>query len=197
MLAMRTNLQLAISEVLSSPSCPITCSTGPDSPVPEIPLSKLICAYINIAGFSKTSQALPSFERALEKFPDFDSSIQPNSVDEGAYWAKLVCRIRKEYWREVLYKDTYGTKKTSYPCPCCGKQVRAEQMKKTLGLEDDESEAAGNKPVIKCDIDRIQTLDVPRKPSRKAKRYTARTRKGSSKKTGFDPYGPSTSKSSM
>ena len=213
MLAMRTNLQLAISEVLSSHPCSSpSCPTLVDKFIPEISLSKLICAYINIAGFSETSHALPSFERALEKFPDFESSKQPDSAEEGAYWAKLVSSIRKEYWREVLYKDTYGTKKTSYPCPCCGKPVRAEQMKKTLGLEGDESEAAGDK-MTKCDTDRefplysyqgnvvlklktgAPTADVAKGP-RKAKRRTVHTRKGS-KRPVFDPYGPSTSKVSM
>ncbi|KAF5318354.1 hypothetical protein D9611_014231 [Ephemerocybe angulata] len=68
--ATRTNLELAISEVLSeSPSAP-----------DNVPLSKLICAYIRIAGFSDTdlaSDALPSFERALEKHRDAAFLLHP------------------------------------------------------------------------------------------------------------------------
>ncbi|KAF6759204.1 hypothetical protein DFP72DRAFT_150251 [Ephemerocybe angulata] len=70
--ATRTNLELAISEVLSeSTSAPETSN---------VPLSKLICAYIRIAGFSDTdlaSDALPSFERALEKHRDAAFLLDP------------------------------------------------------------------------------------------------------------------------
>ncbi|KAF6749384.1 hypothetical protein DFP72DRAFT_541872 [Ephemerocybe angulata] len=70
--ATRTNLELAISEVLSE------SSSAPETP--NVPLSKLICAYIRIAGFSETdlaSDALPSFERALEKHRDAAFLLDP------------------------------------------------------------------------------------------------------------------------
>ena len=138
---MRTNLELAISEVLSSikiPSKPRDSTSGC-----EIPLTNLICAYIRFAGFVEAAQALPSFERALEKYPD---SAEKAGCEE-AQRARLVASVRKEYWQEVLNDgktalskerggDGTGSKRL-FSCPCCGRLVTSKQMMKALDLEGD------------------------------------------------------------
>lgn len=210
---MRTNLELAISDVLSS----IKTSSNPRHPASscEIPLTNLICAYIRIAGFVEAAQALPSFERALEKYPD--SAEKAGS--EEAQRAQLVASVRKQYWQEVLNDgkttlskerggDGTGSKRL-FSCPCCGRLVNSKQMMKALDLEGDSKndcdsvgEYCYTLSVSSVVIELVTLGTAPKKTVRKKRTRTVKRRiqnrkKEDINKMAFDPYGPSTSKASI
>lgn len=145
---MRTNLELAIFDVLSSSP---SINPSPSTEItPDIHLATVICAYIRIAGFAEPQQALTSFARALDKHPDY----RDKSGSEQARYAKVVSGLRKEYWRDVLSKSSTesgngsgkegggaeGPWKGLFSCPCCGKLVRKDKITKALNLDDRSGE---------------------------------------------------------
>ncbi|RXW17063.1 hypothetical protein EST38_g8790 [Candolleomyces aberdarensis] len=210
---MRTNLELAISEVSSSIKIAYD-SRNPTSSC-TIPLTNLICAYIRIAGFVEAAQALPSFERALEKYPD--SAEKAGSKE--AQRAQLVASVRKEYWKEVLDDgnttlskqrggDGTGSKRL-FSCPCCGRLVSSKQMMKALDLEGEsknDCDSSGEyryTPSKDSVINGLIMLDaapkktVKKKRTRTVKRRIQNRKQEDVSKMTFDPYGPSTSKASI
>lgn len=98
---MPTNIELAIAEAL----CVTSQTTDGTSSLPATPnTAQVISAYIRIAGFTdiqtspialSDASVISAFERALEKH------ASPHSK-AGSGAAKLVARVRRDYWTGVL-----------------------------------------------------------------------------------------------
>ncbi|KAF9465787.1 hypothetical protein BDZ94DRAFT_1253169 [Collybia nuda] len=140
----------------------------------EVILSNVLTAYIRVAGFSDWSaDALIAFERALDKHPDSGERLEFVSVE-------LVAELRQSYWYQMLGGVEGGEAKCS-SCPCCGIMALVDQMVGSHRYAEEITQITEYAPV------------KPKKPK------TGRTKKRRlmRKAIAFDPYGPSTSASSM
>ncbi|KAH0586615.1 hypothetical protein J132_06383 [Termitomyces sp. J132] len=136
----------------------------------EVKFSNVLTAYIRIAGFQKSSlDVLTTFERAMDKHPDCKDQVNSES-------AKLVAKLRHDYWKTMF---DWGGKQ--HCCPCCVNLV--EQY---IDDPDKFEEAFSN-------LHEVKVHTVPKKLRRRRKKTTER----SHKTIAFDPFGPSTSASSM
>jgi hypothetical protein len=159
----------------------------------EIILSNVLNAYVRVAGFSDWSaDALIAFERALDKHPD--SADKVDSIS-----ASLIAELRQSYWYQMLGGVEGGETKCS-SCPGCGIMMLMQQMacdhvhvEEAMRL----AEQAPGKPscVVSMTLRSFTPLSTVK--AKKSKTRRAKNRRLARKAIAFDPYGPSTSASSM
>lgn len=169
---MPSNIEQAISLVLDSHQSP--------------QVSTVLNAYLRIAGFPlATPDAVTLFERALDKHPHMEER------PAGTVVTKAITDVRQDYYMRVLDLGSLvmpGIVDGLYKCPCCGRNMSEDEMKrKVLALEDG------------LEMEQYHYLAAPEKPKKiKSKRRIATKTKARMRKARpFDPYGPSTSASSM
>ncbi|KAG5653169.1 hypothetical protein H0H81_002011 [Sphagnurus paluster] len=137
----------------------------------EVIVANVLAAYIRVAGFKRQSiDVLTAFERAMDKYPDSKDQVDSPS-------AKLVAELRQDYWKSMF---DWGGK--DYCCPCCVDLVK--QL-----IEDPDR--------FEENVRKIGVHAAPAPAIKKPKRRRVKNKQASRKAIAFDPYGPSTSASSM
>lgn len=120
---MPSNIEQAVSLVLDSHQPP--------------QISTVLSAYLRIAGFPlATPDAVTLFERALDKHPHMEER-------PAGTVTKAITDVRQDYWTRALDLDSSlskvmpGVVDGLYKCPCCGRKMGEDEMKRlVLALDD-------------------------------------------------------------
>ncbi|KAG6917170.1 hypothetical protein DXG01_003606 [Tephrocybe rancida] len=136
----------------------------------EVKFVNVLTAYVRVAGFKKSNlDVLTAFERAMDKHPDCKDQVDSES-------AKLVAKLRHDYWKTMF---DWGGKQ--HCCPCC-----VDLVEQYIDDPDQFEEALAR-------VHDPKPAPAPKKPRRRR----MKTKQLSRTAVAFDPYGPSTSASSM
>lgn len=190
---MPTNLELAVANLVSSNQ--------------DVVLTNLLEAYSRVAGYTEPCRdAVIGFEHAMDKHPQ----CIENTADSRH--TKVIADLRQAYWSQQLggFANGVGQGKP-LECPCCG-VVSLAQSYKPNAMNYYEHELLhevifGMSSFSTFDESLIFTFPPGAEPPKaertkskakaKAKSKNTKRRRAALMKKAFDPYGPSTSASSI